>query len=122
MHRRRVEAIVERDVAGQGIKDPLLRLDRDDRPPARHVARPFDRMDTDIGAAVDHPDAVAVMLAPLIEEKHRHIDLFRVERRVFEDLDADAIDVVGAGDMVVEAIEDQRAVARRSEDETDPLP
>jgi len=50
-----VEAVVERQVAGQGVVDPLLRLKRGDRAPTGHGARPLHRM---------HADVCTPMLAP----------------------------------------------------------
>ena len=122
MQRLGVEAVVERDIAGERVIDPLLRLDRDDAAPPGHVARPLDGVNADIGAAIDDPHAVAKQPAALVEEKRAEIDLFRLECGKFQRLRADAIEIAVGQPVFVETVEDQRPVARRSEDERDPLP
>lgn len=115
----RVEAVVDGDVAGEGVVDPLLRLDRDHLAPAVHAFRPFDRVHADIGAATERDDAVAEVLAPQAEQRQRHLDLGGIERRGLEDLETDADAVVLVHHPVVEAVDDHAAVVRCSEDEGD---
>ena len=110
MHRERVEAVVDGDVAGQRIVDALLRLDREHGSPARHHLRPFDGVHADIGAAIDTDDAVAVMLAAQREQVERELDLAGIEARGFQDLEADAIAPVLIDHPVVEPVHDQGAV------------
>src|SRR6185312_14941905 len=111
-----VEAVVERDIAGERVIDALLGLDGDDLAPAGHGGRPFQRVYADISAAVDADDAVAVELAPQHQQFHGQFALDGVVRALIEDLEADAgADIVDH--TVVETVDDHRAVVRRSEHE-----
>ena len=62
-----IEAVVDRDIAGQRTVDALLGLERQHDAPAGHVLRPFDGVHADIGAAIDRDDAVAMMLPAQVE-------------------------------------------------------
>jgi len=64
----------------QRIVDALLRLDRNDGTPAGHRGRPLDRVDPDIGAAIDRHHAVAMMAPTQFEQLHRDLD-FPADRR-----------------------------------------
>src|SRR5947208_2006164 len=68
MDRPGIEAVIDRDVPGQGIENSFLRFDCQNRPPSCHCLGPLDRMDADIGAAIDRDDAVAKMLTPHPEQ------------------------------------------------------
>ena len=68
MDRAGVEAIVDRQIAGERIVDALLRLDGDDDAPAGHVLGPFDAVHADIGAAIDGDDPGAVIAVAQIEQ------------------------------------------------------
>ena len=66
-----VEAIVDREIAGERVIDALLRLDGDDHAPAGHVPRPFDGVHADIGAAIDGDDAVAITASAQVQEREQ---------------------------------------------------
>ncbi|CCE01876.1 conserved hypothetical protein [Bradyrhizobium sp. STM 3809] len=113
----RVEAVVDRDVAGESIIDPLLRLDRQHRSPAGHRLGPFDRVHADIGPAIDRHGAVAMVLAAHREHAHRELHLARIEGSRIQDLVADAIASVGIDHAVVEPVDDHRAVIAGGQNE-----
>jgi len=109
MHGDGVEAIIDRDISRQRVKNTLLRLDRKTRAPAVHGLRPLDRMDADIGAAVDGYHAVAMHKSPQFQQLQSQRDFFRIEGREFKNLKSDA----GFADLEIEAIENHRAVIGR---------
>src|SRR5439155_25766716 len=80
-------------------------------PPTRHLGRALDRMDADIGAAIEQRDAVAEILTAVVQQSEQQVDLLRVKSRPFEDFAANTEQPVAVA-VVVEAIDDQRAVAR----------
>src|SRR4029077_805033 len=113
------EAVIDRDVPGQGIENPLLRFDGENRPPTGHRLGPFDRMDPDIGATIDREDAVAKMLTPHSQEARYQCDSLAGVGRRFKDIVTDAKSHPVFGNVTVEAIDDQRATFRSGEDKRD---
>ena len=73
-----VEAIVDREIAGQRIVDAFLRFDGDDHAPAGHVLGPLDAMHPDIGAAIDGDQSVAMAAAAQIEKAEQERDIGRI--------------------------------------------
>jgi len=67
-------------------------------------------MDTDIGAAIDGDDTVAVITAPQIEERQQRRDIARVVACSFKQLVADAEAGVVGQAVFVESIDDHGAV------------
>ena len=122
VHGERIEAIVDGDVAGQRVINPLLRLDRDHRAPARHCGRPFDRVHADIGAAVDRDHAVTMVLAPQGQQFERNLDFAGIERGRVEDLKSHAIAAVGGDHAIIETIDNHRSMAGRGHDKGQLLP
>ena len=114
----RVEAVVERDIAGQRVEDALLRLDRDHRAPTGHRPRPFQRVHADIGAAVDRDHPVAEMRSPCREQARCDTDLEWFVDGVDQQLVADPVSAF-AGAVVVKSIENHRAVLGRGQHEAD---
>ena len=106
VYRDGVEAIIDRDIAGQRIIDALLCFDGEHRSPTRHCGGPLDGMNTDIGAAIERHDAVAVMLAAKAEQIDRQLDFRRVERGGLEDLKTDAVAALRIDHAVVKPIDD----------------
>jgi hypothetical protein len=82
----------------------------DHHAPAGHVPGPLYRMDTDIGAAIDGDDTVAVITAPQIEERQQRRDIARVVACSFKQLVADAEAGVVGQAVFVESIDDHGAV------------
>ena len=118
MHGDGVEAIIDRDISRQRVKNTLLRLDRKTRAPAVHGLRPLDRMDADIGAAVDGYHAVAMHKSPQFQQLQSQLDFFRIEGREFKNLKSDVIAAAGFADLEFEAIENHRVVIGRGENES----
>ncbi len=110
MHRDGVEAVVDRDVAGERIIDPLLGFDRQHRAPSGHELGPFDGVDTDIGAAIDRDDAVTMMLAAKHEQVGHQLDLGGIEAGLFQDLEAHAVAAIGVDHAIVETVDDHGPV------------
>jgi hypothetical protein len=108
VHGDRIEAVVDGNIAGERVVNPLLSLDGDDRSPAGHGNRPLDRMHADVGAAVDRHHAVAVMVTPYLQKLDDELDFSWVEGSVFQELIADADFLARRGHMAVEAIDDHR--------------
>src|SRR5271169_2635504 len=113
-----IEAIVDRDVAGERVIDALWSFERQHHAPAGHVLRPLDSVNAEIGAAVDGDDAVAVILAAQIEDAQHQADLVRVVRGLVEKLEAGAVGAPGSG-MLVEPVQDHGAVIGRRGDESE---
>ena len=79
MDSARVEEIVDRNDAGQGVVDSLLCLQGDDRSAPGHSLCPFYGVDPDIAAAVHRHDAIAVILAAHVRQRKNKVDLGSVE-------------------------------------------
>jgi hypothetical protein len=114
-----IQAVVQGDVAGQGVKQDLLGLEGDDIPPTRRVPRPLNGVHADVGAAVDGDHAVAEMPAAAVEQGQGEAHLFFVETRSVEDLEPDAVAAGGIGHLVIIAIDDHDAMVARGQDEGD---
>ena len=112
-----VEAIVDRDIAGQRIVDALLGLDRQHGAPGGHVFRPLDGVDPDIGAAIDRHHAVAVALAAQIQRAEQQIDFVGIVVGVLQELEADAVACIAVDDHLIEPVHDEGAVIGRGGDE-----
>src|SRR5262249_47192757 len=110
MHGDGVEAVIDRDVTGKSIVDSLLCLDRDDRSPSGHRDCPFNRMDADIGAAVDRHDASSMNSTTGFDQLQREFNLDGIERPCFEQLVAYPRARMGSAHAVVEPVGDHRAV------------
>ncbi len=119
MHGDGVEAVVDRDVAGERVVDALLWLDGDDRAPAGHRCGPFDGVHPDIGAAVDGDDTVAMHLPPNFNQLEGELDVDGVDGGGFQQLVTDADRRVGIrfADAIVEPVGDHRAVIGRGQHE-----
>ena len=112
-----IEAIVDRDVAGQRIIDALLGLERQHDAPAGHMLGPLDGMDAEIGAAVDRDDAVAIIPGGADRACSQQSDLVRVVRGLVEELKSGAVGHVGPDDVLIEPVHDEGAVIRRRGDQ-----
>lgn len=110
MHRVRIKTVVDCDIAGERVIDALLRLDCQHRAPSGHRTRPLDRVDADIGAAVDRHDAIAIMPSANSEQIDRKLHFVRVEAGLLQDLEADAVTLRRIDHVAVESIDDHRAV------------
>ena len=114
-----VEAVVDRDVAGECVVDPLLRLDRDHGAPAGHAFCPFHGVYADVGAAIRRDDAVAEVLASQCEQPHGGGAFLWLVTGILQQEVADAEAGSGVDQAVVEPVHDQRAVVGRCQDEGD---
>ncbi len=100
----RIEAVVDRDIAGKRVVDAFLRLEGQYRAPAGHVLGPFDGMDPDIGAAIDGRDAVAITDPAQIERMDEQIDFIGVITAPLQELQADTAALVGIGQVLIEPV------------------
>lgn len=117
MNGARIEAVVDRDIAGERIVDAFLGLEREHLAPAVHVLCAFDGLHADVGAAVDHDGSVAIMLPTQIQQFQQNINLGQIVEICLEELKIDAIGSAGFDLVAIESIDDHRAVLSRSDDE-----
>lgn len=109
----RIEAVVEREIAGQRVVDDLLRLETQHASPTVHVTRPFHGMHADIRAAVYGEYAVTEITTTQREKREHELHFLRIKAGLAEDLMPDAVGVVRYGvlhGVEVVAIDDQRAM------------
>jgi hypothetical protein len=111
-----VETVIDRDMAREGIINPLLGLDRDDRPPTGHLPSPTDGVGSDIRAAIDRHDAVAGEPSPQIEDHRANGNFTQLVGRFIQDFEADAEPTVLAH-LIVEAVNDHRSMIGGRQDE-----